>query len=245
MENSCQCYRQLGGEVTTWNYGAMRLLIIEDSKELVKNLYDYFDEESYQLDCAYDGLSGLHLACTQSYDVIILDISLPVIDGVTLCRRLREEANITTPIIMLTARQTVEDRVLGLAVGADDYLVKPFSLQELEARIKAQARRTQKYSNSNELTVGDLSFNLATMEVARDNKPITLTPLLLKILEKLMRSSPNVVTRGELEYHLWGDSPPDSDALRAHLHSLRAAIDKPFDHPMLLTLHGIGYRLVP
>lgn len=223
----------------------MRLLIIEDSKEIVNNLYDYFDEENYQLDCAYDGLSGLHLASTQPYDAIILDISLPVIDGVSLCRRLREEAKITTPIIMLTARQTVEDRVLGLAVGADDYLVKPFSLQELEARIKAQTRRTQQYSGGSVLEVGDLKFNLATMEVTREDKAITLTPLLLKILEKLMRSSPNVVTRGELEYHLWGDNPPDSDALRAHLHSLRAAIDKPFDQPMLMTLHGIGYRLVP
>ncbi|GAB1266552.1 response regulator transcription factor [Aurantivibrio infirmus] len=222
----------------------MRLLIIEDSKEIVENLYDYFDENIYELDCARDGLGGLHLACTQTYDVIILDLSLPVIDGITLCRRLREEGNNTTPIIMLTARQTIEDRVLGLSSGADDYLVKPFSLKELEARIQALSRRSNIYSEKKILVVDDLQFNLDTMEVTRAGIKIVLTPILLKLLEKLMRSSPNVVTKSELEYYLWKDSPPNSDSLRAHLHTLRTAIDKPFSTPLLMTLHGIGYRLM-
>ncbi|GAB1270298.1 response regulator transcription factor [Aurantivibrio infirmus] len=222
----------------------MRLLIIEDSKEIVENLYDYFDENIYELDCARDGLGGLHLACTQTYDVIILDLSLPVIDGITLCRRLREEGNNTTPIIMLTARQTIEDRVLGLSSGADDYLVKPFSLKELEARIQALSRRSNIYSEKKILVVDDLQFNLDTMEVTRAGIKIVLTPILLKLLEKLMRSSPNVVTKSELEYYLWKDSPPNSDSLRAHLHTLRTAIDKPFSTPLLMTLHGIGYRLL-
>ncbi len=222
----------------------MRLLIIEDSKEIVENLYDYFDENIYELDCARDGLGGLHLACTQTYDVIILDLSLPVIDGITLCRRLREEGNNTTPIIMLTARQTIEDRVLGLSSGADDYLVKPFSLKELEARIQALSRRSNIYSEKKILVVDDLQFNLDTMEVTRAGTKIVLTPILLKLLEKLMRSSPNVVTKSELEYYLWKDSPPNSDSLRAHLHTLRTAIDKPFSTPLLMTLHGIGYRLM-
>ncbi len=221
----------------------MRLLIIEDSEDLVKNIYDYFDNDQYQLDSALDGLTGLHLAATQTYDAIVLDLSLPSVDGLTICQRLREDAKITTPIIMVTARHTVEDRVLGLQKGADDYLIKPFSLQELEARLQAIVRRTQQYSHSDVLIIGDLEFDRGKMQVTRAEKLVPLSPLLLKMLEKLMSTYPNLVTRAELEHHLWGDMPPNSDALRAHIHGLRSAIDKPFDSAMLQTVHGIGYRL--
>lgn len=222
----------------------MRVLIIEDNADIVANLTEYLGEDKYDLDCAYDGLTGLHLATTIIYDVIILDLNLPGIDGVTLCRRLREDGQITTPIIMLTARHTVDDKILGLHAGADDYLVKPFSLGELEARIQAIVRREQKYRSSDSLSVGDLTFNLQRLEVKRDGKIIILSSVLLKILEKLMRSSPNVVTKAELEYAVWKDNPPDSDSLRTHIHSLRATIDKPFERPLLSTIHGIGYRLM-
>lgn len=222
----------------------MRLLVIEDNQDIVKNICDYFDQAKYQVDCAYDGLTGLHLACTENFDVIILDLALPGMDGIKLCQHLRNEGKITTPIIMLTARQSVEERVLGLKAGADDYLIKPFSLAELEARIHALIRGRGEYTENKVLSVGDLNFDLSNFQVNRAGDTIVLTPVLLKILEKLMRDSPNVVTKSELEYHVWRDSPPDSDSLRAHMHTLRNAIDKPYEKKMLMTVHGIGYRLV-
>lgn len=222
----------------------MRLLVIEDNRDIVRNICDYFEPSNYQVDCAYDGLTGLHLACTEPFDAIILDLALPGMDGIKLCQHLRNEGKINTPIIMLTARQSIEERVLGLKVGADDYLVKPFALDELEARIHALIRGRGEYTENKVLTVGELQFDLSNFQVQRGNDVIVLTPVLLKILEKLMRDSPNVVTKSELEYHVWGDSPPDSDSLRAHMHSLRNAIDKPYEKKMLTTVHGIGYRLV-
>jgi DNA-binding response OmpR family regulator len=222
----------------------MRILLIEDSEDIVSNICAYFDENSYQLDFAYDGLTGLHLASVNTYDIIILDLSLPSIDGLSLCQRLRGDGMITTPIIMLTARHTVDDKVLDLQVGADDYLVKPFSLRELEARIQALFRRQQHYQVDGVMTCADLTLNIRTLEVIRAGKTLSLSPVLIRILEKLISSSPGVVTKSELEYHIWGDTPPESDALRAHIHALRTAIDKPFDQAMLITVHGIGYRLV-
>ncbi|HCS27446.1 MAG TPA: DNA-binding response regulator [Spongiibacteraceae bacterium] len=221
----------------------LRILLIEDSQDIVRNICDYFDQARFQLDFAYDGLSGLHLASTGHYDVIILDILLPAIDGVSLCKRLRADGDIRTPIIMLTARHTVDDRVTGLAAGADDYLVKPFSLKELEARILALFRRSQYNSSEQHLTIDDLHYDLGTLEVTRSGQKLTLTPVALKLLKALMSRSPHVVTRVELEHAVWGDSPPESDALRAHMHSLRGIIDKPFPKPLIVTVHGIGYRI--
>lgn len=222
----------------------MRLLVIEDNRDIVKNICDYFDSANFQVDCAYDGLSGLHLAATESFDAIVLDLALPGMDGIKLCQHLRADGNVTTPIIMLTARQSVEERVLGLKVGADDYLIKPFSLDELEARIHALIRGRGEYTDAKLLVVGDLRFDLTNFQVSRGAHTITLTPVQMKILEKLMRNAPNVVTKSEMEYHVWRDTPPDSDSLRAHMHSLRNAIDKPYDLKMLMTVHGIGYRLM-
>lgn len=222
----------------------IRVLIIEDNAEIVANMTEYLGEEQYNLDCAYDGAMGLHLATTNTYDVILLDLNLPGIDGITLCRRLREDSRITTPIIMLTARHTVDEKVLGLQTGADDYLVKPFSLSELEARIIAIMRREKKYRSGDLLQVGNLTFDLQSLQVTRNGEVINLSAVPLKILEKLMRSYPNVVTKAELGYVVWGDNPPDSDSLRTHIHSLRSAIDKPFEKQLLVTIHGIGYRLV-
>lgn len=222
-----------------------RILVIEDNQDIVKNLYDYFDDGQYLLDSALDGLTGLHLATTNPYSVILLDLSLPGIDGITLCKRLREDGKITTPIIMLTAREKTEEKIKGLEAGADDYLIKPFSLGELKARIEAVVRRSRDYSNPVELKVGSLIFDVSTMEVTKDEQAIDLTPVLLKILEKLMSDSPKVVSKGELEFLLWGDTPPASDALRSHIHALRSAIDKPFGTSTLQTVHGIGYRITP
>jgi DNA-binding response OmpR family regulator len=194
------------------------------------------------VDCAQDGLVGLHLAVTQPFDLIILDIMLPGMDGLTLCRKLRQDARVNTPVIMLTARDSVDDKLAGFKAGSDDYLVKPFALPELHARVEAVLRRSQSQI-SNQLTVADLSYDLDTLQVSRRGKTLKLHPIGLRLLEKLMKSSPHVVRRESLQEVLWGDDIPDSDSLRSHIHLLRQVIDKPFDTPLIHTVHGIGYCL--
>lgn len=220
----------------------MNILLIEDNRDLALNLFDYFEAKGHAMDLAGDGISGLHLAATNQYDVLILDLMLPGIDGLTLCRRLRE-AGKQMPVLMLTARDSLDDKIAGLEAGADDYVVKPFALREVEARLRALVRRAQVREGSALLQVGDLSFNPDTLKVMRGERVVDLPPIPLKILEILMRNSPRVLPREELERGIWGDSPPDSDALRAHLHILRNAIDKQSDKALIRTLRGIGYQI--
>ena len=220
----------------------MRILVIEDQPEILQNIADYLELKGYLVDCAYDGLGGLHLALTQPFDLIILDLMLPGMDGITLCQRLRQEARQQTPIIMLTARDSVEDKLTGFQAGADDYLVKPFSLPELHARVEAVLRRGQT-GLQNLLEISDLSYDMNSLTVSRQGKTIKLSPIGLKLLEKLMKSSPHVVRREVLEELLWGETLPGSDSLRSHIHTLRQAIDKPFTSHLLHTVHGIGFCL--
>ena len=220
----------------------MRILVIEDNRDILANVLDYLQLKGYSVDCAQDGLSGLHLASTGHYDLIVLDIMLPGIDGYQVCKRLREDAHNEVPILMLTARDTLEQRLQGLNAGADDYLVKPFALSELVARIEAILRRTQG-SRKRQLKVADLVYDLDTLHISRAGQTLKLNPLTMKLLEILMRKSPAVVRREVLEEALWGDDCPDSDSLRSHVHQLRQVIDKPFATPLLHTLHGVGYRL--
>ncbi|MDR0378614.1 MAG: response regulator transcription factor [Candidatus Accumulibacter sp.] len=219
----------------------MRILVIEDNRDLLANVLDYLQLKGYITDCAEDGLSGLHRVATQAYDLIVLDLMLPGVDGFEFCRRLREDGNDATPIIMLTARDTLEDRLRGFSCGADDYLVKPFALSELVARIEAILRRVQ--GKKRLLEVADLSYDLDTLEVSRAGKPLKLNPIGLKLLAVLMRKSPAVVRREMLEEALWGENAPDSDSLRSHIHMLRQTIDKPFAGALLHTVHGVGFRL--
>ncbi|MEH6566652.1 MAG: response regulator transcription factor [Halopseudomonas sp.] len=220
----------------------MRILVIEDNRDILANVLDYLQLKGYTVDCAQDGLSGLHLAVSEHYDLIVLDIMLPGMDGYQLCQRLRNDAQRDTPIIMLTARDQLDDRLKGLNNGADDYLVKPFALSELVARIEAILRRSQGGSRHH-LNVGDLSYDLDTLQVSRQGKQLKLNPVGLKLLEVLMRKSPAVVRRAVLEEALWGEELPDSDSLRSHVHQLRQVIDKPFTQPLLHTMHGLGYCL--
>jgi DNA-binding response OmpR family regulator len=222
---------------------SLRILVVEDNPDLAANMIDYLSARGHIVDAASDGQIGLHLATTREFDVILLDLILPRLDGISLCRHLREDAGKTTPILMLTARDSLEDKIAGLEAGADDYLVKPFALREVAARIRALARRAGSSPAKGRLTVGDLTFDTATYHVVRDDIVIDLPPIPLRLLEALMRASPRVLPREELERAAWGDAPPDSDALRAHLHILRNAIDKPFDQPLLQTLRGIGWQL--
>jgi len=220
----------------------MHLLLIEDHRDLAANVCEYLEARGHVMDVAGDGVTGLHLAVTHRYDALILDLSLPGIDGLKLCRRLRQDARSAVPVIMLTARDTTRDKLAGFGIGADDYLVKPFALEELEARLQALVRRSQPQPGPL-LHVADLSLDLDTLEVLRGGQRISLTPTGLRLLTLLMRAAPRVLSRAELERGVWGDSPPDSDALRSHLHALRSAIDKPFATRLLHTLHGMGYRL--
>lgn len=221
---------------------SLRLLIIDDDPDIQDLLFAALDEEQYILDAASDGQSGLNLATDNEYDAIVLDINMPGMDGFELCRRLREHAHISTPILMLTARSEVSDRITGLDVGADDYLAKPFSVEELEARLRAMMRRGRPVLG-NKLKVGDLELDMESKAATRAGKLIALAPIHIKILAMLMRESPNLVSRSKLEAEIWGDEPPDSDALRAHIYALRTAIDKPFDMKLLHTVPKLGYRL--
>lgn len=221
----------------------MYLLVIEDNPDLAANLSDFFSAHGHTVDLAYDGLSGLRFALEQHYDALVLDLILPGMGGLEVCARLRE-AGERLPILMLTARDTLENKLEGFDHGADDYLVKPFAMPELEARLQALLRRAGGETGRRRWRVADLVYDSDTRSVTRAGRRIELAPIPLRLLALLLRRSPRVVSREELEREIWGDSPPDSDALRAHLHAVRTAIDRDFDPPLLHTLRGIGYQLV-
>ena len=219
------------------------ILLIEDHHDIAEMVGGYLEASNYVVDYATDGVTGLHLAVSEDFDAIVLDLMLPGLDGLEVCRKLRGEAGKDTPLLMLTARDTLEDKVAGLDAGADDYLVKPFEIEELEARLRAMLRRAKGELASEKLAVADLTVDTGTLEVRRGDRLLTVTPIGLKLLLTLMRASPRLVNRRELERAVWGDIVPDSDALRSHLYTLRKAIDKPFPRPLLQTVPGLGYRL--
>ena len=222
----------------------MRILIIEDHPDILANLYGFFEPKGHVLDSARNGYGGLSLASQNEYDVIILDVMLPGLNGLEFCSRLRSELHNDTPVLMLTARDSLQDKVAGFDSGADDYLVKPFSLVELESRLKALVRRAGgKSTTSSVLRFGDIVFDPATLEATRAGVPVLLTKTGYTILRCLLREAPRIVPRESLESAVWGDDRPDSDALRTHIHALRQALDKPFPTPMLRTIPGVGYRL--
>ncbi len=222
----------------------MWILLVEDNDALAANIGEYLEQQGDIVDFAHDGLSGLRLAESNAYDVLVLDLMLPGLDGLQLAARLREQSTIRTPILMLTARDTLQDKLDGFEAGGDDYLTKPFDLLELHARLKALVRRAA--GGNRVLALGDLMYDTGTFSVRRGAAPIKLTRTGLRMLELLMRRAPEVVSRQEMERAIWGDEPPDSDAaLRVHVHGLRVALDRPFEIKLLHTVPGIGYRLAP
>jgi DNA-binding response OmpR family regulator len=222
---------------------SISVLIVEDNPDLAANIADYLEAKGYLVDVAMDGVTGLHLAVAQPHDVIVLDLMLPGIDGLSLCRRLRQDAQSSVPVLILTARATLDDKAAGFGEGADDYLVKPFELRELDLRLRALIRRASAGASLRRLKVADLVFDLDTYAVQRAGQKLALPALPMKILELLMKRAPGVVRRREIEQVVWGDSPPDSDALRVHMHTLRSAIDPPGMPPLLHTLRSVGYQL--
>jgi DNA-binding response OmpR family regulator len=220
----------------------MRILLIEDHRDIAANIADYFAAKGDSVQIASDGVHGLTLAQQRAHDVIVLDLMLPGIDGIEVCRRLRAGTDAQTPILMLTARDLLADKITGLDAGADDYLVKPFSLLELAARLRALVRRTGTPSQTM-LTVADLQFDLQTLIATRAGQPLKLNPTTRRILALLMQQTHRVVSREEIEQQLWGDQKPGPDVLRAHVHALRNAVDKDHAVKLVHTIHGTGYRL--
>jgi DNA-binding response OmpR family regulator len=221
----------------------MNILIIEDNRDIAANIADYFEPLGHRLDFANTGTAGLALALQQRFDVIVLDLMLPGMDGLGVCRQLRAQKSVHTPVLMLTARDQLDDKLQGFAAGADDYLVKPFSLRELEARLLALVARSQRLVQATQLRVEDLLYNPDTHLAERNGRVLELNPVQRRLLEILMRQTHRVVTREELEHEVWGDTPPDTDLLRTHIYALRSVVDKPFPIKLIHTVHGTGYRL--
>ncbi len=219
----------------------MNLLVVEDHADIAANIGLYFENKGHTVDFAYNGRHGLELALDQNFDIVILDLMLPGLDGIQLCQQLKARKP-AQRVLMLTARDTLDDTLEGFEAGADDYLVKPFSLLELDARIQALARRGID-SPSEVLRVADLELDPQAHKLSRDGQPIHLKPTDFRILELLMRNHQRVVPQREIIERIWRDDPPQGDPLRVHIHNIRQKIDKPFDKPLLHTRHGVGYRL--
>jgi len=217
-----------------------RVLVVEDNRALLANLFAYLEPRGFALDAAQDGASGLSLALGGKYDAIILDWMLPRLSGPEIVRGLRAKGA-GEPVIMLTARAELPDKLEGFRAGVDDYLPKPFELAELEARLNALIARMR--GRERVLQVGDLRFDLATREVTRSGIAIQIHAGGKRLLEALMRASPGVVEKPQLENLLWGDQLPDRDMLRSHIYELRRSIDVPFEQKLIHTLPKVGYRI--
>ncbi len=223
---------------------ALSILIVEDNAALAANFYDYLEACGHHPDAAPDGESALGLLAINHYDAIVLDWMMPRMDGITMLERLRKDRQSLIPVILVTARDQVEDKIQGFVTGADDYVVKPVALAELEIRLRVLVQRARGVvAEARTLEVADLCFNLETLAVTRAGKLLPMTPVRRRLLELLMRKSPNLVRREELEALIWNDNVPDHDALRSHMHMLRKAVDGGSASKLIKTIAGSGYRL--
>jgi DNA-binding response OmpR family regulator len=222
----------------------VNILLVEDDFDVARSVCEYFEAAGHGVEWAPDGLIGLDSATRGACDAILLDIGIPRLSGIELCRRLRDLGLSKVPIMMLTARSEIAEKVAAFEAGADDYVVKPFALAEIASRLRALVRRSNGHDEGAVLRIDDLEFNPATCVAKRGGQSLNLTATGRKLLEALMRNQHRVVPREELERLLWGDSPPASDALKIHIHALREVIDKPFATRLLQTLRGTGYRMI-
>ena len=221
---------------------AITILLIEDNQDIAGNIADFMLEKGHSMDFATNGKQGLSLSLSQYYDLIILDLMLPDMDGLTVCQKIRQQSDRHIPILMLTARDTLEDKIQGFEQGADDYLTKPFALQELNMRCQALSKRTQ-LNTEHIIQLGELSIDRAQKTVQRSGVNIELKQMPFNILCILAEAHPRIVPKSELCQRLWGDDPTESDALRSHIYQLRQHLDKPFETAVLKTTHGVGFSL--
>ncbi|MCE0496190.1 response regulator transcription factor [Vibrio salinus] len=217
-----------------------KILIVEDDIDLATAIIDYMELEDIDTDYAADGQVGLNLIEQNDYDVVLLDINLPKIQGLVVCERIRAKG-IETPVLMLTARDTLDDKLEGFSKGADDYLVKPFAMEELIARVKVLSKR--KSGQATRLTVKDLTFDISSHEVYRGETLLKLSPIAAKILELLMRESPNAVSREKIIRYVWGDDIPDSNSLKVHIFNLRKQIDSEHEPHLVHTVPNFGFAI--
>ena len=221
----------------------MRILLVEDDLIIASFVIKGLNEAGFAVDHMDDGEDGLHMALNESYDAAIIDIMLPKIDGLTLIKKLREQ-KIILPILILSAKRSVSDKVKGLQTGCDDYLTKPFAFSELLARVQALIRRASETTEPSGIVVGDLSINIFTREVARDNKKINLQPREFALLEYLMRNSGRVVSKTMIMEHVWDyNFDPHTNVVEARICMLRDKIDKGFSSKLIHTIRGAGYVL--
>ena len=221
----------------------MRILLVEDDLKIASFIVKGLRATGYAVDHATDGEEGLHLALTQPYDTAIIDIMLPKLDGLALIERIRKE-KVNIPVIILSAKDSIDDRVKGLQTGGDDYLTKPFAFSELLARVQALIRRASGLAEPTRLTIGDLSMNLLTREVARGGRKIELKPIEFSLLEYLIRSAGRVVSKTMIMEHVWDyNFDPQTNVVEARICRLRDKIDRDFDKKLIQTVRGVGYVL--
>lgn len=220
----------------------LSILLIEDNLTIAKQLAEFFKGHGWALDYADNGELGIQLALSHIFDVIVLDLNLPDIDGIEVCQQIKQQAEVNPPILMLTARDAFEHKAEGYGVGADDYVTKPFEFRELALRCQALARRHNLHK-SHRIEIGDLVIEQNSLTAERAGEALKLTNIGFKILLTLAQAYPQAVSRSNLIHKVWGDIPPDSDALRTHIYSLRSALDKPFNTKMLTTITNVGYKL--
>tara|TARA_R100000656_G_scaffold6799_2_gene8286 strand:+ start:659 stop:1357 length:699 start_codon:yes stop_codon:yes gene_type:complete len=221
----------------------LSIILVEDHRQLAQTVVEFLEQEGATVDYAGNTSLARELVQEHHYDLMLLDVMLPGEDGYSFCQYLRKDLALDLPVIFMTARDQLEDKLEGFDRGGDDYIVKPFALPELAARVSALIRRQRKEVTANTLQVADLELDPARQEVRRDGQLLKLSPTAFRILRILMRESPRVVSREQLEHELWGDLVPDSDALRSHLYNLRKAVDKPFENALLNTLPGVGFSI--
>lgn len=219
----------------------IEVLLVEDDRDLSLSVAQYLSFEGIRCDHAFNGHTGLNLLRQNNYDVLLLDLMLPRIDGITLCQRLRHDG-IDVPVLMLTAKDTLDDKEAGFNAGTDDYLVKPFAMKELAMRVKALAKR--KSGQVKKIVIDDLVFDCHTKSVTRESQEITLTPIGLLLLELLIRKSPAVLSKREIEEVLWPNESPNSNNLKVQLYQLRLKVDKPFSAKLIETVPGHGFRMI-
>ncbi|EZQ01463.1 response regulator transcription factor [Acinetobacter sp. Ver3] len=219
------------------------ILMVEDHYELASTLCEFLEEHNFVVDHARNLVVARQLLKQHPYHILLLDINLPDGTGYDLCEWLRNEQGLDLPVLMLTARDTLDDKLKGFRAGTDDYLVKPFDFNELVYRVRALIKRSLGEVSNSQIKIHDLTLDPALQQITRAGQMIELPPIQFKLLKLLMRNSPKVLTKQEIMLELWGDEEPESDALRSHIYNLRKMVDKPFEQKLIYTVSGVGLKI--